>query len=133
MKLTDHFTLSEFTHSSMAIHKGILNDPGVEEVKALENLACNLLEPLRRCYRRPMAVTSGYRCRELNEWVGGVSTSQHLKGEAADIACESPKDLVEDLKLSGLVFDQCIQYPTFVHLSLKLTGQNRNQYLKGKY
>lgn len=133
MKLTDNFTLSEFTRSSMAIHKGMLNDPGVEEVKALENLARNLLQPLRDLYGRPVAVTSGYRCPELNEWVGGVPNSQHVKGEAADVACESPGELVECLRRSGLDFDQCIRYSTFVHLSLKRAGGNRKQYLKGKY
>ena len=80
-----------------------------------------------------MVINSGYRCPELNKAVGGVATSQHTKGEAADVACEHPAYLVEYLRKSGLDFDQCIQYSTFVHLSLKLSGQNRKQYLKGRY
>lgn len=80
-----------------------------------------------------MKINSGYRCSELNAAVGGVPTSQHTKGEAADVACGHPAELVECLRKSGLDFDQCIQYSLFVHLSLKLTGMNRKQYLKGGY
>ena len=33
----------------------------------------------------PIIITSGYRSPFLNKAVGGVATSQHLNGEAADI------------------------------------------------
>lgn len=133
MKLSENFELSEFTQSDTATRKGIANDPGVTEVKAIENLAVKLLQPLRKAYGKRMVINSGYRCPELNKAVGGVPTSQHVKGEAADVACTHPAYLVECLKKSGLDFDQCIQYSTFVHLSLKVAGANRKQYLKGGY
>lgn len=133
MKISENFELKEFTHSDTASRKGIANDPDIKEVKAIENLVTNLLQPLRKAYGKRMVINSGYRCPELNKAVGGVPTSQHTKGEAADVACEHPVYLVECLRKSGLDFDQCIQYSTFVHLSLKLSGQNRKQYLKGKY
>lgn len=133
MRLSENFELTEFVKSDMATRKGIANDPGVSELKAIENLAMNLLQPLRKAYGKRMIINSGYRCPELNKAVGGVPASQHVKGEAADVACEHPAYLVECLKKSGLDFDQCIQYSTFVHLSLKLSGTNRKQYLKGGY
>lgn len=133
MKISENFELKEFTASDTAKLKGIANNPGVGEVKAIENLVTNLLQPLREVYGKRMVINSGYRCPELNKVVGGVVTSQHVKGEAADVACEHPAFLVECLRKSGLDFDQCIQYSTFVHLSLKLSGQNRKQYLKGGY
>ncbi|WP_099465566.1 D-Ala-D-Ala carboxypeptidase family metallohydrolase [Parabacteroides provencensis] len=133
MKLSENFELSEFTKSDTATRKRIANNPTPEAVKAIENLVINLLQPLRRIYGKRMVINSGYRCLELNKAVGGVLTSQHTKGEAADVACEHPAYLVECLRKSGLDFDQCIQYSTFVHLSLKLSGQNRKQYLKGRY
>lgn len=133
MKLSENFELREFTRSDTATRKGIANDPGLQEVKAIENLVTNLLQPLRKVYGKRMVINSGYRCPELNRAVGGVPTSQHTKGEAADVACEHPSYLVECLRRSGLDFDQCIQYSSFVHLSLKLSGQNRRQYLKGGY
>lgn len=133
MKLSENFELSEFTKSDTATRKRIANNPTPEAVKAIENLVTNLLQPLRNVYGKRMVINSGYRCPELNEAVDGASTSQHIKGEAADVACEHPAYLVECLRKSGLDFDQCIQYSTFVHLSLKLSGQNRKQYLKGRY
>lgn len=133
MKLSENFELVEFVNSNTATRKGIANDPGIQERKAIENLVINLLQPLRKVYAKRMVINSGYRCPELNKAVGGVPSSQHTKGEAADIACEHPDYLVECLRRSGLDFDQCIQYSSFVHLSLKLTGQNRRQYLKGGY
>ena len=133
MKLSENFELREFTRSDTATRKGIANDPGVQAVKAIEHLVTNLLQPLRKVYGKRMVINSGYRCPELNKAVGGVPTSQHTKGEAADVACEHPSYLVECVRRSGLDFDQCIQYSSFVHLSLKLSGQNRRQYLKGGY
>lgn len=133
MKLSVNFELKEFTDSEKATEKGIVNNPGVTEVAALQNLVTKLLQPLRNIYGKRMKINSGYRCPELNKAVKGVPTSQHVKGEAADVACSRPAYLVECLKKSGLDFDQCIQYSSFVHLSLKLTGPNRKQYLKGGY
>lgn len=133
MKISECFDLKEFTRSDTAARKGIANEPGVQEVKAIENLVVNLLQPLRELYGKPLRINSGYRSTELNKQVDGVLTSQHTKGEAADIACENPGQLVECLRRSGLDFDQCIKYSTFVHLSLKQNGKNRQQYLRGKY
>jgi len=36
----------------------------------------------------PFKITSGYRSKETNKRAGGVSTSSHLKGLAADISCK---------------------------------------------
>lgn len=133
MKLSENFELEEFTKSDTAIRIEIANDPTPEAVRAIEHLVTNLLQPLRGQYGKRMVINSGYRCPTLNKAVGGVQTSQHTKGEAADVACEHPTYLVECLKKSGFDFDQCIQYSSFVHLSLKLSGQNRKQHLKGGY
>lgn len=47
----------------------------------------NVLEPLRQWYDKPITISSGYRCRELNSHtaIGGSSRSQHMTGEAADL------------------------------------------------
>ena len=133
MSLSENFTLGEFTASETARRKGIDNFPGVGELKAIENLVTRLLQPLRTVYGRPMVINSGYRSFDLNREVGGSPHSQHMKGEAADIACESPDCLAALLIESGLEFDQCGIYSTFVHLSLKKDGKNRKQFFKGKY
>ena len=76
---------------------------------------------------KPLKVNSGYRCKALNAAVGGVPTSQHVKGEAADIAAGDPVKLARLAVKLGLPFDQMILYPTFVHFSHKLTGEQRGQ------
>ena len=80
MKISENFELKEFTRSNTATQKGIANDPGVQEVKAIENLVINLLQPLRETYGKRMVINSGYRCPELNKAVGGVATSSIRKG-----------------------------------------------------
>ena len=80
-----HFKIEEFTYSITAQHLGIDNTPSGEAVKNLERLVSRVLDPLREAWGSPIIVTSGYRCPELNARVGGVKTSYHLRGMAADI------------------------------------------------
>lgn len=126
MQLSKHFTLEEFLQSDTARQRGIVNSATTEAVENLQRLVDNLLEPLRNVYGEPLYINSGYRCPELNRAVGGVPTSQHTKGEAADVRCDSPFDLLDVLKTARLEFDQAILYPTFLHLSYR-AGNNRNQ------
>ena len=81
IQLSEHFTLSEFTKSITAERLGIDNKPGYEEVLAMRHLCREVLEPLRQHYGKPIRITSGYRCEELNSAVGGVRRSQHMLGE----------------------------------------------------
>jgi len=46
------------------------------------------LQWLRDLIGKPIVVTSGYRCPEHNNAIGGSAGSQHLYGQAADIQCE---------------------------------------------
>ena len=84
LRLTEHFCLSEFTRSATAIRLGISNQPSAQQVQRLRALCQHVLEPLRRRFG-VIRITSGYRSPELNARVGGVPTSQHTLGEAADI------------------------------------------------
>lgn len=129
-QLSEHFTLEELTYSRAAVENAIANEPPVQERASLHHLASSLLEPLRQAYKMPIAVLSGYRNSEVNRLVGGVATSQHVKGEAADCYTpEGPEKLLDVLMRSGLVFDQAIVYRRrrFLHLSLKQSGKNRMQ------
>ena len=96
---------------------------------AIKALVQTVLQPLRDAWNRPMHINSGYRCKRLNELVGGTPTSQHTKGEAADIACDEPWELAKLAKDLGLPYDQMILYPTFVHFSHKLNGDQRRAVL----
>ena len=83
--LTQHFRLSEFSRSQTADSHGIDNSVPEELIPSLRNLCEQVLEPLREHFNKPVVISSGYRCPKLNLLVGGVSNSQHQKGEAADI------------------------------------------------
>ena len=61
-----------------------------------------------------------------------MPTSAHRKGEAADVACDKPVELARLAAAMCLPYDQMILYPTFVHISHRLKGQQRGQILYNK-
>lgn len=83
-QLSQHFTLREFVVSGTAIKHNIENMPEAHHVERLRVLCQRVLEPLRRRFG-VIRITSGYRCPRLNAQVGGSASSQHMRGEAADI------------------------------------------------
>ena len=85
LKLTAHFNLAEFERSATATTLGIDNTVPSQFVPRLQQLCKECLEPLRAHIGQPLIISSGYRCPVLNLKVGGVSSSQHTMGEAADI------------------------------------------------
>ncbi|MCD7914039.1 MAG: D-Ala-D-Ala carboxypeptidase family metallohydrolase [Tannerellaceae bacterium] len=131
MKLSNHFKLEEFIRSDTAISRKITNEPGEKEIANLIQLCIRLLQPLREHMGEPLLINSGYRCPELNRAVGGVATSQHVTGEAADVRCSHPGKLLAALLELKLDFDQAILYPGFLHLSYR-PGHNRKQVLYAK-
>ena len=87
-KLTPHFSLQEMTKTSA---KGADNTPSATEIKNLHRV-CVWLEELRRMWNErygdgndPIVISSAYRSPAVNKIVGGVATSNHLSGCAADI------------------------------------------------
>ena len=85
MKLSEHFSLSEFTKSSTAMKHGIKNTPPQEAVENLKALCVHTLEPLREALGLPVVITSGYRTKALNSMLAHSSErSQHMLGQAAD-------------------------------------------------
>lgn len=101
-----HFTIEELTKSETAIIHGIDNTPTPEVKKRLTDLVNEVLDPARELFGKPIMITNGYRCPALNREVGGVFTSQHLKGEAADIQVVEIYRLYDIIKT--LDFDQAI-------------------------
>lgn len=85
MQLSPHFTLAELTFSNKAAELHIDNTPAPELMPRLILLA-ELLERVRTALGVPVTVTSGYRSNQLNREVGGVTSSDHTQGHAADIA-----------------------------------------------
>ena len=99
MKLTEHFTLEELTHSDYANDHGFNNTASEYVEKNLMMLCVLILEPLRIALNRPVIINSGYRSKEVNAGVGGVPSSHHLLGLAADIHFHSEQELKEMLSV----------------------------------
>lgn len=131
--LSKNFDWKEFEKSDVAnkhhINNAIIDWDVRDNIKALVD---NVLQPLRDAWGSPLFINSGFRCKELNEKVGGAATSQHCLGSAADVEVSDPYALAKLIKKLGLVFDQVILYPTFVHISFKRDGENRGQILYNK-
>lgn len=129
-----YFTLKELCKSETARRKGIDNTPGPEEESNLHALVDNILDPLRGAWGKPIVVTSGYRCPALNKAVGGAASSQHMKGQAADIEAYSRskadnKTLFELLRKLGLPFDQLINEFDYDWIHVSFGPQNRRTVL----
>ena len=132
-----YFTIDELCASDIAERKKIDNTPNADARLRMQILIEQLLDPIRAAWGGPIMVTSGYRCPELNKKVGGVSNSQHMKGEAADITVGSQEankrlfDLIVRLREDGrIAFDQLIDESGYgwVHVSYR-AGRNRGQIL----
>ena len=140
-----YFTISEFIKSDTAIKKKIWNGASREQEDNIAALVAAVLDPLREWYGKPITVTSGFRCVAVNKDkdIGGSVTSQHTKGEAADIVGVGGS-VDENFKLGKRIvemgtFDQIIfedvpksgnLKPQWIHVSWKRVSDNRGNILK---
>ena len=85
MQLTKNFSLAEMVKSETALRHDMDNTPGEAEIENLKRLAETVLQPVRDHYGKGVKVNSGFRHPEVNAKVGGSKTSDHCKGQAADI------------------------------------------------
>lgn len=130
MKLSEHFTLAELT----ATQTGLANNPGDDEIKNLYSLA-EVLELVRTaCDSKPIRILSGYRSKAVNEKVKGSKTSAHLKGLAADFIVGDMDlgDIFSTIRKSGIVYDQLILEPSWIHIGLAEVPRQQNLTFDGK-
>ena len=144
--LTTHFTLQELCASQTAEKHGIVNVPSEQEIENLRRLCEDCLEPLREAIGVPVIITSGFRTKALNDKLAHASsTSQHMRGEAADFyvapstgsGTGSRRELLikafrEILMNPKIDFDQLILYPSFIHVSYVSKVKNRRGILIGR-
>ncbi len=126
-----YFSIKELTKSDTAARLGIDNTPSAAVVENLTALVDNVLDPLRELYGKPIHVSSGYRCPRLNKAVGGVASSQHLTGQAADL-CQGSREENRRLFIyleEYCTFDQLLweNGGAWVHVSYRKDGNNRHQ------
>lgn len=127
-----YFTIKELCKSQTALQKGINNTPNSTIINNLKQLVYYILDPLREKYGKPITVSSGYRCRALNNAVNGSKTSSHMEGLAADITVGSPKKnkiLFELIIQMDLPFDQLIDEKNFKWIHVSFSKNPRKQIL----
>ena len=161
LKLTEHFSLSEMCTTS--VQTADHNFPSQEVITNLKRL-CGWLEALRAYPQppsraelappspspkggesglqggsgSPIYINSGYRSPAVNKAVGGVATSNHLTGCAADIRCTGLEQalryaayLLDISKERGENFDELIiehRVKTgsyWIHFAVRASGNRR--------
>lgn len=135
MQLTPNFHLRELTASTRALSLGLDNAPPPEVVPRLQATA-EMLQRIRDTLQRPVIVTSAYRSPAVNRAVGGVSSSDHLTGQAADILVPgygTPYDvakalapLVSVLGIGQLILEG-VKGKSWVHVSTRMTQKTVNR------
>lgn len=135
MQLTPHFTLAELTASAKAQTLGLDNTPPPELMPRLV-LTAEMLERIRSTLRVPITVTSGYRSRQVNQAVGGVTSSDHALGHAADIVApgygtpyriaKTLAPLVSVLGIGQLILEG-VKGKQWVHVSTRVPDKPANR------
>lgn len=134
-QLTRNFSLHELTKSETALRYDMENNPGPAEAANLTELAGKVLQPIRDHYAKGVKINSGFRHPEVNAKVGGSKTSDHCKGQAADIEipgvpnaelAEWIKDNLEFRQLILEFYTPGIPDSGWVHVSF-VDGDNKKQ------
>ncbi len=112
--IAKHFRLSEFAC------------PCCRRVMLHPKLLVKLIE-LRKIIEKPVYITSGYRCFEYNQKVGGVANSYHCIGLAADIKVKDINlinllEICENIGFGGIGF---YEKKNFLHLDVRPTKRTR--------
>lgn len=135
MHLTPHFTLGEMTSSSAAQSLSLDNTPTPDALQRLV-LTAKMLERVRAFLQAPVTVTSGYRSRAVNAAVGGVTSSDHAQGLAADIVApghgtpyEIAKALAPHINALGIgqIIYESVGGKRWVHLSVRVPDKPVNR------
>lgn len=126
-KISENFALSEMITTSTSIENKI---ESLEHYNNLVLLVNNLIQPIRNKFGR-IRINSGYRNQAVNKAVGGVQTSQHTKGQAADLKpLEAELRAVFEYVRDNMVFDQLILYPNFIHVSYNHLNNRKQVIIK---
>lgn len=133
IRFSKNFTADEFVVTGT----GVENVPGPEDIESLRELAIHILQPLRDAVGKPIRINSGYRSPAVNALVPGSSkTSQHMRGQAADISVQgmTNEQIIAMVRALKLPYDQMIDEQrgssSWVHLSYnRFASRQRGEWL----
>ena len=141
-QLSPHFSLAEAIYSSIGEQLQIENFPDSSQLVVMKHTA-ERMEAVRELLgNHPIKVNSWFRGAKVNAAVGGVSTSQHSKGEAVDFTAPwfgTPLEVCRELEKhkDTILYDQLIYEQTWIHISFVKDKKPRQMELtflgKGKY
>lgn len=138
-----YFTIGEMLYSQTALANGINNCKITPQIEAnLDALITDILDPAREIFGKPILVSSGYRCEQLNAHkdIKGKPTSQHLYGEAADLqVCSGGEQelrrlfaILSKMDVDQLLYERNSKGNVWIHVSYKAGGGNR-KYINDNY
>ncbi len=135
MQISEHFTLAELTRSSAAQRLKLDNTPDAQALARLQVLA-QMLESIRLHLGAPIIVTSAYRALAVNRAVGGVTSSDHVRGQAADIVvpqygtplqvARSLVPVINQLSIGQLIYEH-VGASQWVHVSTRIPDRPVNR------
>lgn len=141
MRLTENFLLSEAEKSSIAIRLGIDNSVPGNLIPQVKYVAEHIVQPVRDHYGVPIVFNGGlswFRSDALNKAIKGAEGSQHTKGEAVDLEVPGISNynlarwIMQNLNFDQLILERHVAddpQSGWVHVSLKMTDDNRKQVL----
>ena len=131
--ITPHFTHSEMVFSEYAQRNDIDNEPKDPEILRNLQILCSRMEAVRFLLGKPIRISSGYRCYDLNKAIGGSKSSAHLRGLACDFTVfgMSNYEAAVIIAESKIPFDQLILEFSWLHFGLSLMPL-RNELLTKK-
>ena len=125
LKDSKYFTVKEMLYSDTAKKLKIDNTPKSDEIVDNIQYLMGRLDEIREGYGKPIYINSAYRCPKLNQSVGGVSSSYHQLGLAADLRFDSDlKDYIINNCQFGKLIEERSKSATWIHLSF---CKNRNE------
>jgi hypothetical protein len=118
---SQYYQYGELTKSGTALRLDIDNVPNKSQIENLNWLCAKILDPLTNKIGHHLTITSGFRCKALNDAIGGSNSSQHISGQAADVTCAGmTMDVLMNYILNGtnLPYDQLIyELGQWIHIS----------------
>lgn len=136
IKISNDFYLSEYLNSNSATRNNIKEqfNPPQSIINNIVHINNTIIQPYRTFINSPLIITSGYRCKRLNDIEKGSINSEHIEGRAVDFHVPrfanglTYSKFREWLLKNKIEFNQLIweygnkQNPAWIHISVPPKG-----------
>lgn len=139
--VSKNISFNEAVKSNTATRLNLNNAPNEYHISNMVGVAVNVFEPLRKFVGGPIKINSMFRSEDLNNAIGGSTSSQHCQGRAIDLddtyGHKSNAQMFHYIK-DNINFDQLIwefgddNNPDWLHVSYVSKEENRNRCLRAE-